>query len=404
MRPEALRLQLPEGATAQVERLEKGIRVTLRPQGRERWAVVAFLSLWMMGWAAGELSALDRILPWITGWITSSPSAGDDGPPWFMLFWTTFWTFGGVVAASMVLRLGFGRDTIEISPDGWILRQGVGPLVRRSDISAADVERVELLEDDSKESVSCQVGAESVQLTSYGTATDRRWLCDLLRRAAGLTSESETATDPASMQDELVSSTPYRTARAGKRIDPLREGAVELPPGWQAAHSPEGEWVLSRTAGHYLASAAGLLFINLFWNGIVGVFVAVGAGSTGGSYEGPGLMRPGAIGYWLFLTPFVAIGLAMFAGLVWTVFGREEWRLRRNRVEHRKWLPGWSRTREYRDGRVALSRGSSESYTLRIEAGEDQAQVHIATDPAPVRVLGAYFARHTGWPLEESED
>jgi len=51
--------------------------------------------------------------------------------------------------------------------------------------------------------------------------------------------------------------------------------------------------------------------ITLFWNGLVSVFVWLA-------------IKTSAILLWLFLTPFIAIGLALVFGLLFTVFGKSE--------------------------------------------------------------------------------
>jgi len=68
---------------------------------------------------------------------------------------------------------------------------------------------------------------------------------------------------------------------------------VEKP--WLSSGEARWKWI------------AVLLFINLFWNGIVSVFVT--AASTGE-------MEPGGWFIWLFLSPFIVIGLVMMAMLL----------------------------------------------------------------------------------------
>jgi hypothetical protein len=57
-----------------------------------------------------------------------------------------------------------------------------------------------------------------------------------------------------------------------------------------------------------------LLFVNAFWNGGVSVFVCVLFGVMEGGPEGAGWW-----GMFVFLIPFVVIGLVMFAGLLLTL-------------------------------------------------------------------------------------
>lgn len=111
---------------------------------------------------------------------------------------------------------------------------------------------------------------------------------------------------------------------------------------------PEGAWVRNdgvwRIIGathRSLKSAAGLLFFCLFWNGIVSVFVLLALAST---LQHLGVQLPEwfptpdmkknsmplgmTIFLWLFLTPFILIGLGMFFAFLSSLMGRTEVRLR----------------------------------------------------------------------------
>jgi hypothetical protein len=84
-----------------------------------------------------------------------------------------------------------------------------------------------------------------------------------------------------------------------------------------------------------------LLGFSAFWNGIVSVFVALAVSSTIShlGIKPPGwmptpIMNGGAMGVgmtiflWLFLTPFILVGLAMLCGFVMCLGGRTEVHLR----------------------------------------------------------------------------
>ncbi len=89
-----------------------------------------------------------------------------------------------------------------------------------------------------------------------------------------------------------------------------------------------------------LGGALGLLFFALFWNGIVSVFVVLVVASTlrhlgisvPGWFPAPNMhdnsMSVGmTVFLWLFLTPFIAIGLAMIAAFLSCIGGRTEVRI-----------------------------------------------------------------------------
>jgi len=86
------------------------------------------------------------------------------------------------------------------------------------------------------------------------------------------------------------------------------------------------------------ATAFPILFVTLFWNSIVSVFVALAivltASKFGYDLEFFSKMENASEGdsipvwfFWLFLTPFIAIGLGLLYSTVFNIFGRCEIRL-----------------------------------------------------------------------------
>lgn len=86
-------------------------------------------------------------------------------------------------------------------------------------------------------------------------------------------------------------------------------------------------------------AAAGTMFAALFWNGIVSVFVLIALGGTVQAIFGSlptWFPAPGNMGMplgmvlflWVFLLPFIGIGLMLFGTLLTTLGGRCEVRLR----------------------------------------------------------------------------
>jgi uncharacterized membrane protein len=134
-----------------------------------------------------------------------------------------------------------------------------------------------------------------------------------------------------------------RPCDAIHRLSELLE-AEELSGAVDVMRPPKGAWFrrqgLSVVAGattRSLGSAAGLLFFCVFWNGIVSIFVGLASASTlkllgwqlpewfpaprmNGSEMGWGI----TLGLWLFLTPFIAIGLGVAGGVLMSLFGRTE--------------------------------------------------------------------------------
>jgi hypothetical protein len=110
---------------------------------------------------------------------------------------------------------------------------------------------------------------------------------------------------------------------------------------------PKGAWFVSDGGGtvigatnRSLGTGFGLLFFALFWNGIVSVFVVVALSGTLHVLHVPqpdwfpapkmngGDMGVGMVLFlWLFLTPFIVVGLAVAAGCLNCLFGRTEVRV-----------------------------------------------------------------------------
>ena len=89
-----------------------------------------------------------------------------------------------------------------------------------------------------------------------------------------------------------------------------------------------------------LGTAVGMLFFALFWNGIVSVFVALALAGTLQQFHvtpptwfpSPNMnddfMKPGMIAFlWLFLLPFIVIGLAFIGTVLSCLLGRTEVRI-----------------------------------------------------------------------------
>ena len=112
-------------------------------------------------------------------------------------------------------------------------------------------------------------------------------------------------------------------------------------------HPPKGAWFVNDGGGavigatnRSLGAAFGLLFFALFWNGIVSIFVFFAISGTLHILHVPqpdwfpapkmngGDMGVGMVLFlWLFLTPFIAIGLFTAAGCLNCLFGHTEVRV-----------------------------------------------------------------------------
>jgi membrane protein implicated in regulation of membrane protease activity len=138
-----------------------------------------------------------------------------------------------------------------------------------------------------------------------------------------------------------------RKCNLSYRLSALTSGA-ELDPNIDVRTPPAGAWVRSGgwdtvigATHRSLGAAIAMLCFGLFWNGIVSVFVLLATSATlhhldiriPDWFPAP-KMNGGDMGVsmtlflWLFLTPFIAIGLFFVGSFLSCLFGRTEVRLR----------------------------------------------------------------------------
>lgn len=100
-------------------------------KGRRNWPVVIFLGIWLLGWAAGEVTVTVILLGQL-------PDLSGDG--WFLLFWLTFWTVGGALALRTWLRALAGREIVEVDALTLSVKQSVLGIGRRKEYAAPYVD------------------------------------------------------------------------------------------------------------------------------------------------------------------------------------------------------------------------------------------------------------------------
>jgi hypothetical protein len=137
-----------------------------------------------------------------------------------------------------------------------------------------------------------------------------------------------------------------RDCNISYRLSELTSGG-DVSANLDLNHPPKGAWFVSDGAGtvigatnRSLGTAFGLLFFTLFWNGIVSIFVLCAISGTlhilhvpqPGWFPAP-RMNEGDMGVgmvlflWVFLTPFITIGLFVAGSCLNCLFGRTEVRL-----------------------------------------------------------------------------
>lgn len=134
-----------------------------------------------------------------------------------------------------------------------------------------------------------------------------------------------------------------RTCNLAQKLSDLVHGSdlvtdldVHRPPAG-AWYSDDGRGTIIGATHRSLGTALGALAIALFWNGIVSIFVLLAIASTLSHLHFPlpdwfpapkmngGPMSVGmTIFLWIFLTPFILIGLAMIGAFLSGIGGRTE--------------------------------------------------------------------------------
>jgi len=127
------------------------------------------------------------------------------------------------------------------------------------------------------------------------------------------------------------------TLTQGGEVDPAAD--VNNPPAG-AWYRVEGTETVIGATHRSVGTAFGALLFGLFWNGIVSVFVTLAMASTlrlmgfaPPSWFPAPRMNGGPMGWgltlflWIFLLPFIVIGLAMMGAFVSSIAGRTEVRI-----------------------------------------------------------------------------
>lgn len=145
-----------------------------------------------------------------------------------------------------------------------------------------------------------------------------------------------------------------------------------IDPDVDVTRPPVGAWRRNSGLGTVLGAthrsiggAIGLFFFAAFWNGIVSIFVGLALASTLSllGIQPPGWMpnpiskgSPIGIGFtiflWLFLTPFIVVGVVMIMGFLSCLAGRTEVRVRDWQGEIFQGIGPFGRTKKFKTEQV----------------------------------------------------
>ena len=118
----------PPGPRFRVETTLDGTRVVI--PARRNLFVVAFLGVWLCGWAVGEVTAAGFLMSAFgsEGALIASP---------FLLFWLCGWTIGGAVVIGLLLWNLIGKEVVTLEHGVLTIAKQLGPvgLPKRYDLS-----------------------------------------------------------------------------------------------------------------------------------------------------------------------------------------------------------------------------------------------------------------------------
>ncbi len=91
-----------------------GLRIAM--PGRRSWSVMFFLTLWICGWAVGEVMVFRQFIQ------GDAPPVGE----LFMLTWLGVWTVGGAVAIYAWLWQVMGKEIVMVHGQTFAIRRDIG--------------------------------------------------------------------------------------------------------------------------------------------------------------------------------------------------------------------------------------------------------------------------------------
>ena len=289
---------------------------------RRQWGAGCFMLLWLCGWTVGCL---------FLGWqVWQKPE------PLMIAFVTPFWA-SWIFVFLVLLAMFLQHERLTLDENGVTYAKSIVFPIHSRFVPLSELLRF-----------------ESSATTNVSEDCSPSFFVELVTVGQPLTMFSDLSTDERTwltwrLNQQLASLKPGGATELEEETSPRSlPGSVEMPSdcSWQREDSYEGTTFVQRGRLN-LIQLLGVLFVVLFWNGVVSVFVMVLLGVA------PGGPRPFDIEWWglcVFLIPFEVIGLILFGVLLFTVMEpvrRTSWRFDRDEIIYRlSWL-GLGRSRRY---------------------------------------------------------
>ncbi|MCT0211558.1 MAG: hypothetical protein DCF18_02190 [Cyanobium sp.] len=198
-----------------------------RPRGPARFAVGGFLTLWLGGWAAGEVFVLFTLSRLLREWTGAGPMDMSVGKAAavtaFLLLWVSLWTMGGVMAIREWLRCFWADERLVVTDDVLTLHTRLGPFVRRQRIGVGQIRRCAVRSRHQQPSaLVAELENRVIELTRLGTAGEREQAAAALNAAFAL--------DPAAPADPVATDLPQPlTAQLPRQWQELEAAFCDAP-------------------------------------------------------------------------------------------------------------------------------------------------------------------------------
>lgn len=333
----------PKRLSVRIERSAGRLRLV---SAQRQWAGAAFLLVWLTGWTFGCVVLLGVVIAYFSFFM--------------LLFAIPFWA-AELFVFSLVGTMIASREVFELNSDGLAYRWTVwGWPVSRRHVPLSEIVG---LEDglapptsDSNQAfaktgrrLTLQTIGEALELPGGHSFEEQRWVqhlisetLDKLKRNLGPI-ERGTAVAPAGLPSP-------GDLPAVLELRPPSAAEVPRPSDSTWSYRYDFDAITFSQRGRLQTGGLGmLLFVNAFWNGITGVFVA---GLWGFLPDGQ-KMAQGRADWWFlffFLIPFQLIGLLMLVGLLAVLIQplrRSRWSFTRNAICYRLSYLGLGKTWQY---------------------------------------------------------
>jgi hypothetical protein len=353
----------------------EGAVFTLRPRGAGRWVAAGFLTIWLCGWALGELFAGAALLALlaqglgldadaIPGFKFDGGASGGAIPIGaFLVVWLSFWTLGGVMAMRQWLLSVWSRERISVANGTLRIERHFGPWRTQRSVELHALGPLQIAHRSG--ALHATVAGKRFEIARLGTWAERVLLRDQLAQLTGAR-----VTD----DDHLV-----------------REAKARLREGWELSVTPTGETLLRRDPLMRRKIARG-----------VGLLAA--ACSIGFAWLISGWITRGQAGSWVGGVVLASLTSGLIYAALRLGYGEAGWVLRRGSIAQRLGIGSRIRTIEYPNAALELAlttdSDGDETFRLRIVSGHKQILIDSDADSATALAgLAQLIVEHTGLPL-----